>query len=57
MSSNTTVAPAKWGTNSAAKDAGFTSFKNFLESYGLMLYNPEDVEEGKNILRGMGYDL
>jgi uncharacterized membrane protein len=57
MSSTTTVEAKKWGTNSAAKDAGFTSFKNFLESYGLKLYNPEDVEEGKNILRAMGYEL
>jgi len=56
----TTMPPAttetkKWNTTSAAKDAGHTSFSNFLLSYGLRIYNPDDVEEGKAILRGMGY--
>jgi hypothetical protein len=45
------------GTNSAAKDAGFSGFKAFLESYGLRLWNLDDVEEGKAILRGMGYGV
>jgi hypothetical protein len=43
--------------NSAAKDAGFDNFPAFLLSYGLRIYNIEDVEEGKAILRGMGYDV
>jgi hypothetical protein len=47
--------PKKWNTTSASKDAGHTSFPNFLLSYGLRIYNPDDVEEGKAILRGMGY--
>jgi hypothetical protein len=47
----------KIGTDKAAKDAGFRHFKAFLESYGLRIWNPEDVEEGKAILRGMGYNL
>ena len=50
-----TTEPKKWNTTSAAKDAGHTSFPNFLLSYGLRIYNPDDVEEGKAILRGMGY--
>jgi hypothetical protein len=45
------------GTNSAAKDAGFDHFKAFLESYGLRIWNPDDVEEGKAILRAMGYGV
>ncbi|KAF2643151.1 hypothetical protein P280DRAFT_467224 [Massarina eburnea CBS 473.64] len=45
------------GANRAAKAAGYRHFKHFLESYGLRLYNPDDVEEGKNILRGMGYNV
>ncbi|KAF2241803.1 hypothetical protein BU26DRAFT_170528 [Trematosphaeria pertusa] len=45
------------GTNSASKDAGFRNFKHFLESYGLRLTSPDDVEEGKAILRAMGYSV
>lgn len=45
------------GTNAAAKDAGFRNFPEFLLSYGLRIYNPEDVEEGRAILRGMGYSV
>jgi hypothetical protein len=41
--------------HSAAKDAGFDNFSAFLLSYELRIYNHEDVEEGKAILRGMGY--
>ena len=43
--------------NSAAKDAGFDNFPAFLLSYGLRIYNLDDVEEGKAILRGMGYGV
>jgi hypothetical protein len=50
-----TATEKKWNTTSASKAAGFTSFPNFLLSYGLRIYNPDDVEEGKAILRGMGY--
>lgn len=45
------------GTNAAAKDAGFDHFKAFLESYGLRIYNDDDVQEGKAILRAMGYGV
>jgi len=44
-------------TSSAAKDAGFDNFPAFLLSYGLRIYNHDDVEEGKAILRGMGYGV
>lgn len=44
-------------TNAAAKDAGFDNFPAFLLSYGLRIYNADDVEEGKAILRGMGYGV
>ncbi|CBX94527.1 hypothetical protein LEMA_uP120180.1 [Plenodomus lingam JN3] len=44
-------------TNAAAKDAGFPSFYHFLLSYGLHVHNSEDIEEGKAILRGMGYGV
>jgi hypothetical protein len=44
-------------TNTAAKDAGFRNFPGFLLSYGLRIYNHEDVEEGKAILRGMEYGV
>ncbi|KAH7126711.1 hypothetical protein B0J11DRAFT_433424, partial [Dendryphion nanum] len=46
-----------FGLGVAAKDAGFSSFKAFLESYGLRIWNDDDVEEGKEILRAMGYVL
>jgi hypothetical protein len=45
------------GTNAAAKDAGFQNFQNFLQSYGLKIWNNDDVEEGKTILRAMGYGV
>ena len=45
------------GTGSAAKDMGFDSFKAFLESYGLRVWNIEDVQEGRAILRAMGYGV
>jgi hypothetical protein len=41
----------------AAKDAGFDNFPAFLLSYGLRIYNVDDVEEGKAILRAMGYGV
>jgi hypothetical protein len=43
--------------NAAAKDAGHRNFPEFLLSYGLRIYNIDDVEEGKAILRGMGYSV
>lgn len=43
--------------NAAARDAGFDSFSALLLSFGLRIYNPHDVEEGKAILRGMGYGI
>jgi hypothetical protein len=43
--------------DSAAKDAGHANFPAFLLSYGLRIYNVDDVEEGKAILRGMGYGV
>ena len=33
-----------------AHEAGLHSFKHFLESYGLKIWNEDDVEEGKAIL-------
>jgi hypothetical protein len=44
-------------TNAAAKDAGFENFPTFLLSYGLRVYNHDDVQEGKAILRAMGYGV
>lgn len=35
------------------KAAGFRNFPEFLLSYGLRIYNPEDVEEGKAILKAL----
>ncbi|KAF2031273.1 hypothetical protein EK21DRAFT_63430 [Setomelanomma holmii] len=43
--------------DAAAKDAGFDNFPAFLLSYGLRIYNDDDVQEGKAILRGMGYGV
>lgn len=45
------------GTTAAAKDAGFKDFSSFLLAYGLRLENPDDVEEGKEILRAMSYGV
>jgi hypothetical protein len=56
MSSNTDKSKIT-GTEAAAKDAGFSGFKAFLESYGLRLHNDDDVQEGRAILRGMGYSV
>lgn len=43
--------------DSAAKDAGFETFPAFLLSYGLTIHNHGDVQEGKAILKGMGYGV
>ena len=43
--------------NTAVKHAGFRHFKEFLESFGLRIWELDDVEEGKAILRGMGYSI
>jgi hypothetical protein len=45
------------GTEAAAKNAGFSGFQAFLGAYGLKLHNPEEVEEGKVIMRAMGYGV
>lgn len=42
------------GTTAAAEDAGFQGFQNLLESYGLRIWNHDDVQEGKAILGAMG---
>ncbi|KAF1958539.1 hypothetical protein CC80DRAFT_408395 [Byssothecium circinans] len=44
-------------TNKASQAAGYRHFKHFLECYGLRIWNMDDVEEGKQILRGMGYNV
>jgi hypothetical protein len=44
-------------TNAAAKDYSLENFPKFLLSFRLRIYNHEDVEEGKAILRGMGYGV
>jgi hypothetical protein len=43
--------------NAAAKDAGLKDFPTFLLSYGLKIWNADEVEEGKAVLRGMGYGV
>lgn len=45
------------GIAAASKDAGFRNFNEFLLSYGLRMYNDDDVQEGKAILREMGYSV
>ena len=44
-------------TTAAAKDAGFKDFPSFHLSYGLRPENPDDVEEGKEILHAMGWGV
>jgi hypothetical protein len=34
------------------KDAGFDNMNQFMNSYGLKMYNHEDVQEAKAILEG-----
>lgn len=43
----------KMSFNAMVKAAGFSSFNQFLLSYNLRVYNPEDVEEGKRILAAL----
>jgi hypothetical protein len=45
------------GTNAAAKDAGHRNFPEFLQSYGLRISNDDDIQDGRAILRAMGYDV
>lgn len=39
--------------NEMVKAAGFTSFNQFLLSYNLRIYDDDDVQEGKRILRAL----
>jgi hypothetical protein len=56
MPPNTNNKPQPAGsTHQAAKDAGFKDFNAFLLSYNLRIECSDDVEEGKAILRAMGY--
>jgi len=57
MSSENSNTSGTTGINQATKDAGFNNFKAFLLSYGLRLENSVDVEEGKAVLRSMGYAI
>lgn len=41
----------------AAKALGYDGFPAFLAAYGLYVWDPDQVEEGKEILRGMGYNV
>lgn len=43
--------------SAAVKHAGFDNFPAFLLSYGLKIYNDDDVQEGKAILTAMGYGI
>ena len=42
--------------NQMVREAGFTSFNQFMLSYGLKMHNPDDVEEGKAILKALFED-
>ena len=44
---------ANMSINQMVKAAGFRSFNEFLLSYNLRIYKPDDVEEGKAILRAL----
>ncbi|CAO2657423.1 Nn.00g035490.m01.CDS01 [Neocucurbitaria sp. VM-36] len=44
-------------TDAAAKDAGFDDFRTFLFAYGLRLEEQTHVQEGKALLRAMGYGV
>lgn len=57
MPSPSTNANGTINANKAAQLAGHRNFPDFPLSYGLRIYNMDDVEEGKVILRGMGYKL
>ncbi|CAJ2507077.1 Uu.00g082630.m01.CDS01 [Anthostomella pinea] len=45
------------GVDKASKDAGHRNFHTFLLSYNLRIYNDEDVQEGRAILKAMGYNV
>jgi hypothetical protein len=55
MPSDTSTAPM--GVDKAAQAAGFKNFNKFLKSHLLRHYINDDVEEGKAILRAMGYNV
>jgi hypothetical protein len=46
-------AAKKMSQDQMVKEAGFRNFPQFLLSYGLKIYNPGDVEEGKAILNAL----
>ena len=44
-------------TDAAAKDAGFDNSSAFFLSYGLSIWNYDDVKEGRAILRATEYGI
>jgi hypothetical protein len=44
--------PNQKSNNQMVREAGYDNFKDFAESYGLKMFNHEDVEEAKAILDG-----
>ena len=55
-SANTQSTGTSMSFNQMVREAGFTSFNQFMLSYGLKLSNSEDVEEGKTILKALFQD-
>jgi hypothetical protein len=50
-SSNTANKPMS--QTKMVQEAGFTSFNQLMVCYGLKMWNPEDVDEGKAILNAL----
>ncbi|KAJ9612023.1 hypothetical protein H2200_003618 [Cladophialophora chaetospira] len=58
QSTTTTTTEAKkpMSQNQMVRAAGFRNFPEFLLSYNLRIYNDEDVQEGKAILKALFQD-
>ena len=55
-SANSGTPNANMSQHRMVREAGFTSFNRFLLSYGLKMSDPDDVEEGKAILKALFQD-
>jgi hypothetical protein len=56
QSNDTNQSKKGMSINAMVRAAGFSSFNQFLLSYNLRIYNPDDVEEGKAILKALFQD-
>jgi hypothetical protein len=52
MPSNTNTQPDQKSDKQILKEGGYTGMNHFMQSYGLKIWNDDDVQEAKEIIKG-----